>query len=239
MNSSSGVRLEAIGEAWRLMTQEMGTWVLSILVTGLILVPVYLIFFTIGMAASFSPVMHPTPMGAFPSAQAQVSGPAPLGVLIGYLYLFLMGCFLFAGLFRMAVRQVRGERINLADLFKARDVWLPFLGAYVLISIGTIVGMFLLFIPGLIVGGLTMLTYPIIADRRIGTIAAIQESMAALKSQWLMATAVYFLTTLVAGLGFLALGVGVLFTYPMLFLTLAVVYRDTCMLPSASAAQQR
>jgi len=49
---------------------------------------------------------------------------------------------------------------------------------------------------------------------------------AKVKGDLWMATGLYFLTSLVAGLGAIACGIGMIFTLPLLPLTFAIVYRD-------------
>jgi hypothetical protein len=235
--SRPAIRFEAIGEAWQFFTQQMGTWILAIVATFVIQFGVYiggaLILVMLGIGAGAL-----TGKGNLnsDSASAGFVGGFMLGYFLLLVTLIFVSSFLMVGLYRMAAKQVRGEYISLGDLFTGTDALLPVLGATLLISLATMAAS-LTIVGGFVVAGLFSITIPLIVDRRQGVLAAMGSSWNALKGEWLMATLFHFVLVFVAGIGVLGLGVGLLFTYPLLFLGTAIVYRD--FFPTAAPGQER
>ena len=81
-------------------------------------------------------------------------------------------------------------------------------------------------LPGFVVYGLLMLTLPLIIDRNMGVIEAMNESWNTLKNDWLNATVFHFVIFVIGYIGIVACGIGLLFTLPLYFLAVASVYRD-------------
>jgi uncharacterized membrane protein len=142
------------------------------------------------------------------------------------LFVMASAAVLMTGMYRMAVNQVRGERIMLGDLFSGLDQALPALGALILTALATMAGALFCFFPAYIVSGLLMLALPIMADQRVGPVDALTRSWQALRHDMWMATLFHIVLGFAAGLGVLLCGVGVVVTMPLLFLGHAIVYRD-------------
>jgi hypothetical protein len=226
----SRVRFETISEAWRLLQQQMGVWVgamcvylgvtLGIYAVGwIVLLPIFLLVMPHGDGPGFLGTLGM--MGAFFALIIVVVAASSV---------------MLAGLYRLAIKQVRGEPIALGDLFSAVDLAGPALLGTLLVGVATMIGAMFCIIPAYIVQGLLMLTLPIIADRRIGPLDAMKESWNALKSDALMATLYMLVLPFVAGLGSIACGVGVVVTMPLLFLGTALVYRDFFLAPYGASA---
>ena len=212
------VRFDAISEALRLLQAQMGTWVVASLLVVLVCLavgaPFYIWVFAAAFAKAFSG--HPEAMRAV--------GLVPQ--LVATFVMTIVTAFMTGGMYRMACRQVRGEPISVGDLFTVTDVLPNLLVASVLVGIATQIGIRLCCFPGLIIGGLLMLTIPLVVDRRAGAIEAIGMSFAALKGEVLMASLFYLLYLIINLLGFCACCVGVLFTMPLMILAVSIVYRD-------------
>lgn len=211
------VRLETIGEAWTLFQQQVGVW----LGAGALL---FLAIFGVMGGGAFAMVLP------FLGKKEPDPGVMIATLLGGYTVLIVvmmvLGGFLSAGMYRMAIRQVRGERIAISDLWSATDCVGPMIGASLLIGLAVSVGSQFFVIPGYILGGLWMLAAPLIADRKLGVIEAMTASWKALQPELVMAAVYYFVISLVASLGVLVLGIGAIATLPLFYLGLALVYRD-------------
>jgi len=216
------LRFGAIRDAWRLYKRHWGTWALvtliAMLCTGL------------GqglIAGAFHISLH----GAFGGLFGLHAPGAPfLSILVGSM---LVGFFL-GGMVRMAIHQVRGRAPRVEDLFSVTDVWFDLvLGSALLATVVTI-GLNLFVLPGLAALGLLMFTYPLIVDRGLPATGAMIQSFHALKGQWLLAAAVHFVMTFIAGLGFLFFGIGWVVTCPLYVLTLAILYQELFLAPEAS-----
>ncbi len=215
------IRFEIIGEAWQLFTQQMGTWVMGILVMFAgIIIPT--IFVTIGLMGS----------GLLASGTRSEAGQATAGIgmlLVMVLGMLLMGAIVFlimGGLFRMAVKQVRGLPIQVSDVWSVTDVFWKLVGAGFLMGLAVSVSALFCYLPAFIVGGLLMLTIPLIVDQKMGVMDAMTRSWNTLKQEWLMAAVLYFVLSLIGSAGIILVYIGMLFTYPLFFLGTALVYRD-------------
>jgi hypothetical protein len=233
MQNAPRVRWEWISEAWDLFTRQWSTWVLMILVFYLIALAVYLPF--IGVIAMMAPTV---PQGdEIPTAPVF---PVALLALYPVIYLALLSAvaWLMGGLYHAAFKQLRGEQIAVGDLFSGGRYFGRMLGALFLIAIAAGIGGIFCLIPGLIVYGMTMLTYPMIVEGGKGTIDAISASIEVTKRDWIMFTLFAVAVYLLASLGVIACGVGVLATMPLLPLTQALAYRDLVGMRGAQSSAQ-
>jgi len=225
--NAPSVRWEWISEAWNLFTKQWSAWVLMILVMYLVLFAMYLVIYL----PLFGLIMSASMTSSFPQDGEIPTGPVfPVGLFMLFPVIFLaIACvtsWLFGGLYNAAFKQLRGEQVSVGDLFTGGKYFVRILGAQLLIGIAYFIGSFLLFIPALIVLGLTFLTVPMIVEGGKGTIDAIKGSIEITKRDWIMFTLFAIALSFIAFAGSLACGVGVLATLPLLFLGHALVYRD-------------
>jgi hypothetical protein len=215
------IRFEVISEAWQLFTQQMKTWVLAVLVMIVIMmIPGFIMGF--GMVAAMG-------LGAAAGERggAAIFGLGTMAVMfVGMLVMIVLAFIMMGGLYRMAIKQVRGEPIQLSDLWSVTDVLPQLALGGLLMGLSMGIASLACYLPMFIVGGLLMLTIPLIVDQKMPAIEAMTRSWNTLKQEWLMAAVLYFVLNFVAGIGAIALYVGMLFTYPLLFLGTALVYRD-------------
>jgi len=231
--NAPSVRWEWISEAWNLFTRQWSVWVLMILVMALVGMAIYLPFFGIFMA------MTPS----FPQDGEIPTAPEfPVGLFMLYPVLILAilsaSAWMLGGIYNAAFKQIRGEQIAVGDLFSGGQYFGRILGALLLIAIAANIGGIFCLIPGLIVYGLTFLTYPMIVEGGKGTIDAIKASIEVTKRDWIMFTIFAVALYLIAIAGSLACGIGVLATLPLLFLSQALAYRDLVGMPGAKGQGQ-
>jgi len=212
------VRFEAIGEAWGMVREKMGVWVLATLLysfgIGIIQVVLQLILSAAGLL--------PPILDRNPSFQT----PYLFGYLISNITSIILTALMQGGFLRMAIKQTRGEDIQISDLFGAGDRIGAIIVGQLLLSIASGLGALLCVIPGFIVAGRGMLTLPIAVDQNVGGNEAFSKSWDALKNDTLNAVLFVIVAGLVSLLGALACGIGVLFTAPIGPLAIAIVYRD-------------
>jgi hypothetical protein len=218
------VRFEAIGEGWRFMTKEMGTWVAAILIT--IILEIALSFATsffldVVMDIQAIEITYGQYRFAFALAAGDIALQIGLTILSG-IFQFV----LYAGLYYMAVRQVTGQQIELSDMFSGFARVKELALAYFLVAIIIGAGTFLCLLPGLFLAGLLMLTVPIIMHQHVGAVEAMERSFEALKRQWWLPGIFLFVLWIVTALGLCACCIGLLWTLPLLYLCHAIVYRD-------------
>lgn len=203
------IDFNVIGVAWQMLSQQLGTWVLAMLVVVLINVA---LAFTVGIVLALC---------------------VPL---VGNLVAQIPSQLMVIGLYRMAFKQMRGETIAVGDVFQFMDVLGPAAVATILVTIAVITGTIFCIVPGILLAGVWMFTFPLIADKGMDGVQAMGLSWNTLKADWLMAALFFFVNTLIGVAGALACGVGVLVTAPLSLLSLAGLYRVYFPEPSTEQA---
>jgi hypothetical protein len=138
----------------------------------------------------------------------------------------LVGLLITLGWMRVALEITRGVRPEVGDLFKASGYG-PFIVASILFYIGTVIGLLLLIIPGIIFIATFGFYGFVIAERGdgVGIIESLQRSAGITRGhRWLLVglAIVLFLINIV---GLLACLVGVIFTSGITLIAWAYTYR--------------
>jgi uncharacterized membrane protein len=223
------VRFDAINEAWDLFRQEMGTWILAVLVAlALITVVTIFCFAALALAGAVA-------IGTLPAID---TGEAAMGVLVGYAFvgviMWAVTAYATCGLLHLAIKQVRGQPISVSDLFGVASSLPSTMLTLLIVGMATGIAGIFCYVPGLIVAGLLMLALPLVVDARYSPTQACSASWDALKQDWLKAACFNFVLSLVVSVGALACGIGLLFTVPLFYLAIAIVYRDFFLTQPAS-----
>ena len=143
----------------------------------------------------------------------------------GAVPLLLQGS-MYAGFQGACKKKLRGQKIDLGDLFKGFDFFLPALKAHVVLSILILFFLLLLIIPGLIVAAMFNFTYLFIVDKKLDFREAMSASAAVVKQDYLGYTLFIAALALLNFAGVLCLLVGVLVTIPITMAAITVAYRD-------------
>jgi hypothetical protein len=149
------------------------------------------------------------------------------------------------GLYRTALRQKRGEPISVSGLFSAFPQSLPLflVGIVVPTMLGLVesVSLGLLhthlspahsisavnqmdWLIGILLNGLLMFAPLLIVDAGASAPEALLGSVRLLGRQWLRGIGFYIVASFVGGLGLILCGVGMLATYPIFLLSIAIGY---------------
>lgn len=158
------------------------------------------------------------------------------GILLIDVIFLVVNALLAAGLFRMAIKQIRGQSIEISDLFDFGDVAGQAIIAAIVAGIIISVASLFCIIPGWVAQGLLMFTFPLIVDKKMGAMEAITASFEALKSQWLMATLFSLVVGILASIGIIVCFVGVLVTAPIALLSITILYRNFFISPGSSSS---
>lgn len=220
------VRFEVLTEAWDLLIKQFGVW----FVAGLaFVVPVAVLIG--GLSAIMMAQM--AALGRMSAGNHDLSAQM-LGLQLQFYGISLPAGILFSafdgiiegGMVRMAFRQMRGESIGISDIFKIGDVFWPLAVIGILQNIAVQVGSMFCLFPGIILGGLLLLAIPLVTERRMSAMNAIRESVNALKTDLVNASLLCFLLSLIVSLGGFVCGIGTAFTFPLMPITMALLYRD-------------
>jgi hypothetical protein len=214
-----------IGESWSLFSANAGVWIITVLICGL--VP-GIVGGLVGAAVGASGRVAPPAFGTGPSALLPwiLSGGLPLGAnLLLRIFSLAWTAFFYGGVFRMAVKQVRGETIDISDVFAGGPTFIKFLILCLVFGISVSIGAVLCVFPAFIVAGLFLPLFAIAADGAdIGD--AISRSVDAMKADIWMAALFVFVMGLIYLVSLIPCFLGALVTIPMMWLISALAYRD-------------
>jgi uncharacterized membrane protein len=208
------LRFSVIGDAWRLYQRRWWTWSIAMLIV--------MIAYSLVGSALFSLIGERWPggRGGFHLP------PSPQEGALHYVATTVIGGFFVGGMIRMANNQVLGRAPRIEDLFSVVDVGFNLLAGAVFYGAATFLAGLLCVIPGFIVSGLLMFTFPLIVMARRPATEAVAESWRVLSPQWLTATVFHLVLSLISGMGFLLCCVGILFTGPLYGLSIAILFHE-------------
>ncbi len=201
------VSLDVIGEAWKLLTANTGTWV-----------PAGLIYFA--ASALFSLLQR----------SLQAVGPngiprnTPGSLIVALVSLFVTS-FLAAGLMKMALSAVSGAKAELSQLGSGGNVFLSLIVANILIGLAIAIGLAFCIVPGLIAAAGLMLVAPLVVSGQ-GAFAALGASWGALSKHLGSAVVLAIVLGLIVIVSLIPFGLGLIISIPLLQLSLALLYRD-------------
>ncbi|HZS07773.1 MAG TPA: zinc-ribbon domain-containing protein [Blastocatellia bacterium] len=250
---ATDVRWEWIGEAWKLFAAQAMTWSLMMVIFVIaIIIPFLPIVFTLSAAGIFASDWQRGDWGALLAGL----GLTLLLLVAAVIVIIPLSVWLMGGLYRAAIRQLRGEAISPGDIFSGGDCFARLLGAVLLLLLARIVVSAIIGIPsrilhqlgpltsllssvaGMVITGLTFYTGPLIVGARAGVIEAISASVEATKAHLPMYTLFALVVGILSYIGLVACCVGIVVTGPLYFLITAVAYRDAFGLPGAQRAGQ-
>ncbi len=232
------VRWEWISQGWEMYSQQMANWLLISLVVFLIsLIPIgplyAFIFVSLGLGN------HSDPKDVI--AALQSSGVSIIATFLSAVVTALVQAFSYSGYYHVAMKQLRGEQFSVADFFTGLKNLVPMLGVTGILALVQFVGNLFCCLGSLVTLvalGLLMFTYPLIADRNLGTIEAMKASLDLTKQNAFMFILFGIVVHLIGGIGIIVCCVGVIFTAPLLITTVSCAYRDCFGAPGGSGAYE-
>ena len=234
-NPAARVSFDLIGEAWGLIKSRLGTWMLVMLVYVLVIVVVSV---GLGMITQVGLIAMGAAPGNNPNNPPDAAQLVPLFGLqfIQNIAQIAVTSYFEAGLFLIALRQIRGEPIEVGQLFQGGRYWMPMFIATLLTTLATIGGFILCIIPGIYIAARLSLAPVITVGGGVSGIDAMKLSWRALGGKVFMAFVFAFVVGLISGIGVLLCGVGLLITAPFRYVCYALLFRDFFLAPKAAAS---
>ena len=127
---------------------------------------------------------------------------------------------LMVGIIMLAINYSRGENIEFKSIFNYYHLMGKLALAGLMIYIMTVIGFVLLILPGIYLTIAYVFTLPLIADKGMDVWEAMELSRKAVTKHWFKVFGLFFLLSLIMALGALALGIGLIWAVPLLFVTL-------------------
>ena len=222
-----------IGEAFELFKANVGVWLVAVLLSS---VPAIISSIIGAVAGASGAVSQPQPgENPFSGGRALTGGLPPGLSLIIQAFSTVYRAWLLGGVYKTAVKQVRGEPISIGDLFSGGTVFLNMLGFSIVSGIATVLGFVLCLLPGFLVAGLLFPGAALIADgESVGN--AVSRSWNAMKQDLWNAAGFVLVMGLLTFASLFACGLGEFVTIPMFYLTAALAYRDMIGMPGVNQA---
>ncbi len=138
----------------------------------------------------------------------------------------LVSPFMAAGILVGARRLMRGESVAFGDLMKVFDNFANLALAGLLAMVIVCLGFVLCLLPGIYAKIALTFLYPFIVFRGIDPIEAIKKSVAVVNRSFVSVLLFGLLAFFILVVGALLCGVGLLFAYPIVVCSIAVLYSD-------------
>jgi len=240
------VRFDALGDAWRILCADWGIWVLASLTLIGIQIVVTVPFSIYNTIRMMPQTADPSRMPAMPADAILLS------IVSAFISQVAIGCVL-AGIMKAGLTKVRTGYVSYTSIFSYEGNFGKLLVAQICIGVVMTVPQILMFvgmtmigsrgdlfqasigqIVGLSVGYLLVLVFtcgsifvPLLAlDQGMTPGEAFSESFKAALPNFFPILGLLIVAGLASALGFIACCVGILFTLPLYYLTMAVVYHD-------------
>lgn len=152
-------------------------------------------------------------------------------VIVGVAATTAIGQFLVigplsVGFYLIIFKRMRGEELNVGDIAKGFNHFVPSVLANILISAFVAIGLALCIIPGLLIAALYLFTYAFILEQKLDFWEAMEASRKVLKDHLFEMTIFVLLLGLINFVGVLLCGIGVIFTIPLTTAATAIAYDD-------------
>jgi len=127
---------------------------------------------------------------------------------------------LLVGLMLLGVKQTRGEEVGFKSIFDYYHLTGKLALAGALIYIMTLVGLIFFILPGIYLSVAYIFAPMLIVDKDMGVWEAMEHSRKSVTQKWFKVAGLMFLLGMIMFLGALAVGVGLIWAIPLMFVTL-------------------
>ena len=140
---------------------------------------------------------------------------------------WVVGFVLMGGLDYIFIRRIRGEAVQIGDLFDGFNrAFLDLTMAGLVKWLLTTIGFILCILPGIYLAVGYVFALPLVIDKKMEFWTAMEVSRRVVHEHWWSTLALVIVVALVALAGFLVCGVGELITIPIASAALMYVYED-------------
>ncbi len=146
--------------------------------------------------------------------------------IVGRVAIFVVSVPLFMGNFIVSAKLLQGRTPQFGDFFLGFRFFVPLLLTALVGGLLILVGLLLLIIPGIYLGVSYLFAKILVVDRRLDFWPALELSRRSVQPIWFSMFGFALLLALVNLLGFIALGVGFLVTFPVSGCAVTAAYAD-------------
>lgn len=212
-----GVYFDFIGKAWAEVKQNLGTWIVTTLVAGLLYYgAAFGSLMALNVLNSGSPLGDPSNPNTLNTTPTGIIGQILMNAVLGALQAILI-----TGMVRMALDQLQGREVSFR-LFATMPKAVPLVIVGFLGGLMTFVGLLLCVIPGIYLYGVLAFASMYVAFKDQAPVTAITSSMNTLKPYAWSMFGLQLVLVLLMGVSMLCCGIGLLFTVPIAAMTMAM-----------------
>ena len=213
--------------AWNKFSKNVAALIVPTLVY--VLVAVIIAGITYGLAFALAPEMvvdsYDTYNSGFSYSYSAGFGFASFLVLVvGGLVLLVVAAAIQSAYLGGLLDVANGQPVTIGSFFKPRNIGSVILGGLI-IGVAGAIGYALCILPGLAVAIFTMFTTILIVDRNLSPVEGIKASIDLVKANLGQSILAYLIAGLIASVGYLACGIGVIVSVPVAALFLVYAYR--------------
>lgn len=202
---------EVISEAWKRVKGMKGLMIAAALVY---IVAIQTISFALGLAMGLGlGVTEPdTPMGQVAQMIASILAGAVCSPLA-------------AGVAMLGIRRAADQKVSFDEMFSHFGLFVPLLLTGLLMTLLMYIGLLLLIIPGIYLSLAYQLAIPLAVERKLSPWQAMEASRKAITQHWFKILGLYLTLCLITIVSALPLGIGLVWTVPLLIISGGVLYR--------------
>ncbi len=156
--------------------------------------------------------------------QKMSEGRQPVGLVVA-LFSYAVSMVMQIGLIKIALKLHDAQEVRVEDLYMHARLFFKFFAASLLVGLITILGLFLLIVPGIVWGIKFSLSAYLVVDKEAGPIEALKKSSVLTSGFKGQLCVLYLVIMLLNIAGLLALMLGMLITIPLTMVAQAYAYR--------------
>ena len=139
---------------------------------------------------------------------------------------FILSGPLSVGIFYVIFNKMRGGEINIGDISKGFNFFVAAVLADILITVFVSVGFFFLIIPGIVISAPYMFAFPLILEKNMDFWEAMETSRKVVTKNIFELSVFMLVLYIFMIIGVLLLFVGFLVALPIVFVAIALAYKD-------------
>lgn len=133
---------------------------------------------------------------------------------------------MMAGLAMMSIYRAAGLPIRATMVFDYYPRTLPIFLLTLLTTLAIVIGMMLLVLPGIYLSIALCLALPLLIDKHLDTGGAMKTSVKVANKCWFQMFGLFLVMGVLLTLSMIPLGIGLIWTLPMMMLTYGIIYRE-------------
>lgn len=130
------------------------------------------------------------------------------------------------GLFLLGLRRAVGVPIESASVFSHFGKGPALLGTVIIMYIMMMIGFLLLVLPGIYLMVAYFMAMPLVVEKGLSPWQALEASRKAVSKHWFGFLGLYIVLILIIMISAIPLGIGLIWTVPMLFIAWGIMYRN-------------